>query len=186
LVEAKQFDIARKAFRLVLEQPYSPVLKDFIGNRLKRLELVGSPAPPIRGTDLDGKPFDLSAHQGKAVLLHFWATWSLPAASQITWLEQVQETYRKRGLEVLGINLDAHGDGGPNVDAALAGVRRFLLDYNVPWPTLMSDSGDLDFAKAYGVADIPANVLIGRDGTVVQVDLSRRNVDSVVPPVLGP
>ncbi len=54
LVEGNQFAIAREAFRLVLEQPYSPEVKDFLASRLKRIELVGKPAPPIQGTDLDG------------------------------------------------------------------------------------------------------------------------------------
>jgi hypothetical protein len=60
-----------------------------------------------------------------------------------------------------------------------------LLDYNVPWPTLVNGSGDRDYAKAYGVADIPANVLIGRDGNVVQVDVSRRNLETALTRWLG-
>ena len=60
------------------------------------------------------------------------------------------------------------------------------LDRNVPWPTLVNGSGDRDYASAYGIADIPANVLIGRDGTVAQIDLSRRNLDTVVSRLLGP
>src|SRR5271157_2618164 len=38
LVEGNQFAIAREAFRLVLEQPYSPAVKDFLASRLKRIE----------------------------------------------------------------------------------------------------------------------------------------------------
>ena len=185
LVEANQFAIAGKAFQLILEQPYSPLLKDFAANRLKRIELVGKPAPSIRSIDLDGKPFDLAAEKGKGVLLYFWATWSLPAASQVAWFQQVQETYHKRGLEVVGICLDTPADA-QKPETVLPGIRQFLLDHNVPWPTLLNGPADLDFAKAYGIADIPANVLIGRDGTVVQIDLSRRNLETAVSRVLGP
>ena len=99
LVEANQFAIAQKAFRLVLDQPYSPVIKEFLANRLKRIELVGKPAPPIRGTDLDGKAFDLPVRKGESVVLvFFWASWSLPERLQVTWLEQVQQAYRMQGL----------------------------------------------------------------------------------------
>ena len=83
LVEANQFPIAREAFRLVLEKPFRPAVKDFLASRLKRIDLVGKPAPPIQGTDLDGKEFNLAAQKGKAVLLVFWASWNQPDAAQV-------------------------------------------------------------------------------------------------------
>jgi thiol-disulfide isomerase/thioredoxin len=185
LVEANQFAIAREAFRLALEQPYSSAVKDFLASRLKRIELVGKPAPPIKGTDLDGKPFDLDAERGNVVLVVFWASWNLPGAAQIAWVEQVEEAHRKRGLRVLTINLDAHQGSGQKLETVLPNIRRFLLDYNITWPTLVNGSGDRDVAKAYGISDIPANVLIGRDGSVVQIDLSRRNLEAVISKQLG-
>ena len=60
-------------------------------------------------------------------------------------------------------------------------IRRFLLDNNVRWPNLINGTGTNDYAKAYGVAEIPSNVLIGRDGTVIHLDLSpRKNLATVV------
>ena len=185
LVEGNQFAIAREAFRLVLEQPYSPAVKDFLASRLNRIELVGKPAPPIQGKDLDGKVFNLAEEKGKVVLVVFWASWNLPSAAQISWLEQVRDADHKRGLRVVGINLDAHEESGQKLETVLPNIRRFLLDYNITWPTLVNGSGDRDFAKAYGISDIPANVLIGRDGSVVQIDLSRRNLEPVVSRLLG-
>ena len=58
-------------------------------------------------------------------------------------------------------------------ETVLPNIRRFLLDHNVRWPTLVNGSGQRDYAIAYGISDIPANVLIGREGAVVQIDLSR-------------
>jgi thiol-disulfide isomerase/thioredoxin len=185
LVEAKQFPIAREAFQLVLEKPYRPAVKDFLASRLKRIDLVGKPAPPIRGTDLDGKEFDLAAQKGKVVLIVFWASWSEPNAAQVTWLEQVEHAYHNKGLQVVGINLDTQENGGQKLESVLPNVRRFLLDHNVPWPTLMNGSGDHDYAQAYGVSDIPANILIGPDGTVIQIDLSQRNLEPVISGLLA-
>jgi len=185
LVEGNQFAIAREAFRLVLEQPYNPTVKDFLASRLKRIELVGKPAPAIQGTDLDGKAFNLAEEKGKVVLVVFWATWNLPSAAQISWLEQVRDANHKRGLRVVGINVDAPEGSGQKPETVLPNIRRFLLDYNITWPTLVNGPGDRDFAKAYGISDIPANVLIGRDGSVVQIDLSRRNLEPVVSRQLG-
>ena len=94
--------------------------------------------------------------------------------------------YHTKGLEVIGINLDTQENGGQKLETVLPNIRRFLLDYNVPWPTLVNGTGDRDYAQAYGVADIPANILIGPDGTVVQIDLSRRNLETVVSGLLAP
>jgi thiol-disulfide isomerase/thioredoxin len=186
LVDGNHFQVARDAFRHVLEQPYDPAIKEFVAGRLKRVELVGKPAPPIQGTDLDGKAFNLAAEKGKVVVVVFWASWCLPNAAQAVWLEQAQDAYHNRGLEVVGINLDVAQDRGEKLETVLPNIKRFLLDYNVPWPTLVNGSGDRDYAKSYGVADIPANVVIGRDGTVVQVDVSRRSLETVLTRLLGP
>jgi peroxiredoxin len=186
LVEANQFPVAREAFRLVVDKPFRPAVKEFLSSRLKRIDLVGKPAPPIQGTDLDGKEFNLAAQKGKAVLLVFWASWNEPDAAQVEWLEQVESAFRAKGLKVVGINLDTQEDGGQKLENVLPNIRRFLLDHNVPWPTLVNGSGDHDYAAAYGVSDIPANVLIGPDGTVVQIDLSRRNLEPVVSRLLVP
>jgi len=86
----------------------------------------------------------------------------------------------------LGINLDTHENGGQKLETVMPNIRRFLLDYNVPWPTIVNGSGDRDYAQAYGVADVPANILIGPDGTVVQIDLSRRNLEKVLTELLKP
>lgn len=185
LVHDGQYEIARKAFRLAVEQTPQPPVRDYLRGRLARLEQVDKPAPATRGTDIDGKPFDLSAAKGKVVLVVFWASWCLPNAAQVTWLEQVYDAYRGRGFEVVGINLDA-ADGSQKIETIMPSVRRFLIDHNVRWPILVSGSGGQDYAKAYGITDIPANVLIDREGNVVQLDLVRKNLEPVLSRIVGP
>ena len=62
---------------------------------------------------------------------------------------------------------------------------RFLLDYNVRWPSLINGPGDRDYAATYGITEIPANVLIGRDGKVIQLDLNRSNLERAVAKAVG-
>ena len=180
LVHADQFKLARQAFQLALEHTQSPVVKEFLLSRLKRLDLVGKPAPPIEGTDLDGKPFSLARLKGKVVLVEFWASWCLPSAEEVEWFQGVAQSRHAKGLEVVGINLDTLQEGGQKLETVLPNVRRFLLDHNVSWPNLVNGSGAVDFARAYGVTDIPASVLIGRDGTIVHIDLVRKNLETVI------
>jgi thiol-disulfide isomerase/thioredoxin len=186
LIHGGQIEIARKALRLALDEARQPAVKDFLSSRLDRIDRVGKPTPPIRGTDMDGKPIDLADFKGKVVLVVFWASWCLPCASEIPWLDQAHDTYRGRGLQIVGINLDTLQDGGQKLETVLPNIRRFLLDHNVRWPTLINGAGDRDYARAFGITDIPANVLIDREGNVVQVDLVRQNFESVLSRVVGP
>jgi thiol-disulfide isomerase/thioredoxin len=186
LIQGARYEDARKSLGILLEHTRRPELKEFLSGRLRRLELVGRPAPPIRGVDLEGNPFDLSAFAGKeAVLVVFWASWCLPCESEVEWLREADRAYRGRGLQIVGINLDAASDGDRKPSTVLPNVRRFLLDYNVTWPTLMNGQGDQDYARAYGVAEIPANVLVGRDGRVLHIDLVRKNIEPTIARVIG-
>ncbi len=185
LVHAGQFKIARQAFQLALDHTKSPAVREFLVSRLKRLDLVAKPAPPIEGTDLDGKPFSLAKFKGKVVLVEFWASWCLPSADEVEWFQQAVQTHRGKRLEVVGVNLDTLQEGGEKLETVLPNVRRFLLDHNVGWPNLVNGSGAHDFAKAYGVTDIPASVLIGRDGTIVHLDLVRKNLEQVIDREIG-
>ena len=186
LIQGARYDDAKNALGILLQETQRPALREFLSGRMRRLEVVGKAAPPIRGTDLEGKPFDLAAFKGKgAVLVVFWASWCLPCEAEVESLREIDAAYRGRGLQIVGINLDAASDGGRKVDSVLPNVRHFLLDYNVTWPTLINGQGGMDHAGAYGVTEIPANVLVGRDGTVLHIDLVRKNLEPTIARVVG-
>ncbi len=185
LIHAGRYDTARQALGMILAQTQRPILKEFLSDRLARLDQVGKPAPRITGTDLEGKRFDLADAKGKVVLVVFWASWCLPSAAEVESLQKVDEAFRGRGLRILGIDLDALQESGQKPDAAIANARRFLLDYNVTWPTLISGEGETDYAKLYRVTEIPANVLIAKDGTIAHIDLVHKNLEDMVARTLG-
>jgi peroxiredoxin len=180
LVQGGRFDVARKAFQLVGSESSNPAVKEFCTGRLNQLNMVGKPAPPIQGIDVDGKPVSLAHLKGNVVLVVFWASWCLPSSAEIAWLDQAYETYRNRGLRILGINLDPLQSGNPKLETVMPNIRRFLVDHNVRWPNLVNGPGAHDYAQAYGVTDIPTNYVIGPDGTVIHLDLSRKNLAQVI------
>ena len=185
LEQAGQFAIAKKAFALVHDRSTDPAVKAFAASRLSRLELLGKPAPPIAGLDVDGRNVRLADFHGDVVLVVFWASWCLPNAEEVAQLESVYAAYKDRGLRILGVNLDALQEGGKSPDSVRPAVRRFLLEHNIPWPNLINGSGDQDYARSYAVTEIPANVLIGRDGTVIHIDLTRSNLEKVIASAVG-
>jgi peroxiredoxin len=185
LIQGNRFDVARSACQLVLKESDNSAVKAFCTRRLSQLDLVGNPAPAIEGTDLDSKKVSLGELRGSVVLVVFWASWCAPSSTEVAGLDQAYETYQNRGFRILGVNLDTLQNDGPRLDTVMPNVRRFLLDHNIRWPNLVNGAGPHDFAKAYGVSEIPANVLIGRDGNVVHLDLTAKNLDSVVAQQVG-
>ncbi len=185
LTQGDQFGIARKAFGLIRDRSGDPSLKAFAASRLARLDLVGKPAPPIAGTDLDGRPVRLDDAKGNVVLVVFWASWCLNNAEEIPRLDAIYDAYRDRGLRIIGINLDSLQEGGKSAEAVRPAVRQFQMEYNVRWPNLINGTGDQDYARAFAVSEVPANVLIGRDGTVIHLDLARSNLEKVIARAVG-
>ncbi len=186
LLQADQFDVARKAFRLLVSDADNPAIKGYCSGRLNQLEMIGKTAPAFEGTDLDGKPVSLTELKGHAVLIVFWASWCMPSAAEIDWLDGVYNKYRDRGLRIVGVNIDVSSSGGMSLESLMPNIKRFVLDHNIRWPNLINGAGARDYAKLFGVTDIPANVLIGRDGTIIHLDLWRKNLESVIAKAVAP
>jgi thiol-disulfide isomerase/thioredoxin len=186
LLQGDQLDIARRAFRLIQSDAENAAVKGYCTGRLKQLEMIGKNAPAIEGTDLDGKPVSLAGLKGNVVLVVFWASWCLPSASEINWLDSVYDKYRDRGLRILGINVDVPASGGMSPETLMPNIKRFLLDHNVRWPNLINGAGERDYARHYGVSDIPANFLVARDGTIIHLDLGRKNLASAIAKTVVP
>ena len=169
----------------MLKESENSAVKAFCSSRLSQLALMGNPAPAIEGTDLDGKKISLAELKGNVVLIVFWASWCVPSSDEVGWLSQAYSTYQNRGFRIVGVNVDTLQNERPNLATVMPNIRRFVLDHNVRWPNLVNGVGAEDYAKAYEVSDIPATILIGRDGTVVHLELTARNVDSIVAQQLG-
>lgn len=180
LVQGGQFEFAGQVLRTIQEKADAPAVKDLAAQWLKQVELVGKAAPAIEGKDVDGKPFQLADAKGDVVLVVFWATWCLANAQEVAAFEDAYNTYKGKGLRIVGVNVDTFQDTGRSAEAVLPSVKRFLIEYNIRWPNLVDQPGDKEIAKAYGVKDIPSNVLIGRDGKVVQFNLTRANLSKVL------
>ena len=170
LIHDGRYDIARKLCDLACDEESPAAVKDHFEDRMARIDLVGKPAPPIAGTDVDGKPVSLAELKGKVVLIDFWATWCPPCIAAIPNLKALSQKYQDRGLVIIGVNVDAMHEDIKEADTAIQHVRRFLVKHRVGWINLQSGKGAGDFATAYRVEQIPASFLVGRDGSVVAVD----------------
>lgn len=108
----------------------------------------------VQAIDLDGKPFDGSALEGKIVLLDFWAVWCGPCLTAFPDLIRLNREYRDSNFEVIGI---AAYSG--TTDDVRAVVDRYGVDYTI----IM---GEADLIAKFRVVGMPTYFLMGPDGAV--------------------
>jgi peroxiredoxin len=117
---------------------------------------VGRPAPAYRAVSARGDSVSLEALRGKPVLLNVWATWCRPCRDEIPELQRLYERYRDRGLEVIGVSVDAAGD-----DAA---IRDFMRRYGMTYP-VWRDPGE-GVSATFLILGVPATFLVDRGGVL--------------------
>jgi len=111
-------------------------------------------APDFSLPQLNGQFLQLSAYRGKVVLLDFWATWCTPCREEIPHLVELQNKYRDRGLEIIGVSMDDSPDP----------VREFYQRFQMNYPVVM---GNADIGERYGgVLGLPIAFIIDRDGRI--------------------
>ena len=121
------------------------------------------------------------------VLVDFWASWCPPCLTEFPGLNALAQKYQGRGFEILGVNVDAHHEEIKDLKTATPIVRHALIHAGVMWPNILNDDGNAgDIALAYGVESVPANVLIGVDGTVIGVSIAGPELEAAVLKALGP
>lgn len=113
----------------------------------------------LSGTDLEGKPRQLSEWRGKVIVLNFWATWCPPCREEIPLFIVTQNKLGASGLQVIGVAIDQ-----------LPEVLAYQREANMNYPVLIADPSVYKIMEAYGNtrAGLPFSVVIDRDGVVRQ------------------
>ena len=112
------------------------------------------PAPDFTLKTLEGDSLQLSALNGRTVLLNFWATWCTPCLQEMPLLAQLHRKWEARGVTVLGISLD-YGDTEI--------ITHYTNRLGIPYPILLGSDA---VATAYKVIALPATYVIDADGMI--------------------
>ena len=187
LIRAGRYDVARKVCSMFAGGPLDASVKTHFDGRLGRIERLGKSAPRIEAKDVDGNPVSLDALKGKVVLIDFWASWAPPCLAEIPHYNALAAQYKGKDFAIIGVDLDAMRTG---ISAADAGkvqgqLREFLVNQRVAFPVVMDAPGKSSLVEAYGVTDIPANFLVGRDGKIQHVELTGPELDKAIAEALG-
>ena len=109
----------------------------------------------------------LTAYRGKVVYVDFWASWCGPCRQSFPWMNQMQAKYGARGLQIIGVNLDA---SSADATQFLAGTpAQFAIAYDPQGAT----------PRGYSIKGMPSSVLIGPDGKVLSEHAGFREADRV-------
>jgi len=122
--------------------------------------LIDHPAPhtdlpPLAGLTRDGKAvpgLSNAAFPGEVTLVNVWASWCIPCAEEVPYLEQLSKDKR---IKLVGINYKDPTDN----------ARRFLNRYGNPFVAVGVDASGRTSID-WGVYGVPETYLIGRDGTI--------------------
>ncbi len=124
---------------------------------------IGSKAVPLKGRDINGKPIDLSALEGKVVLLFFWGTWKKSCKAVIKELEALYKDYHGKGFEIIAVSLDR-----PASDA-----KAWVEKNRIKWFNICDGLGwKSPYVELYGVKQIPFNFLVDKQGKIEGIGLS--------------
>ncbi len=108
--------------------------------------------------DLNGKSVTLSDYKGKVILLDFWATWCPPCRKEIPGYIELYNTYKSRGLVVVGVAMDDAED--------LAAVKQYAAQIKMNYPVLLGAGREPDLTPAFGELPLPTSFVIARDGRI--------------------
>lgn len=125
----------------------------------KKVE-AGPSAPDFTLEDLSGTKVSLRDHQGKIVVLDFWATWCPPCRQSIPELVALQKKYREKDVVVIGISLD-HPTQIKNSD-----LSAFKEKYNMNYIMLRANPKVAqDYFGNYQIS-IPTMFIIDKSGKI--------------------
>ena len=116
---------------------------------------VGSAAPALRGSTVEGQPIQVDFRNTKTVLV-FWAAWCGPCRHEQPGLNRIARDYQAQGVRLIGVDVLDH-------DRALA--LAFLHEFDVPYASVYDSSGGV--TAAFQVDYPPSILLIDARGIVV-------------------
>ena len=123
-----------------------------------------SPFKNFSGEDYDGNSIDESLFSGNAVtVINFWFTGCKPCVAELSKLNELNDTIKSMGGEVVGINTETF-DGN---EAAIKEAAAILESQGAKYRNLSIDSASDAGKYASEIMAFPTTILVDRNGNIV-------------------
>jgi thiol-disulfide isomerase/thioredoxin len=108
--------------------------------------------------DQHGKRVPMGTFSGKTLVLNFWATWCAPCREEIPEFVRLQQTWRDKGVQFVGISVDQPQK-----------VQEFAEALQINYPLLMALDTGLDLSKSLGnrLGVLPHTLVLSPSGDVL-------------------
>lgn len=125
-------------------------------------------APDFTLQDIHGNQVSLKDFEGKVIILDFWATWCAPCIKEMPILQDLYNTHKERGFEIVGVSVDQQG---------VLVVKPFIEEQGLTFPNLIYTEemaanygeGNPEIFEAYGpLQGIPSVFIINKKGEIIQ------------------
>jgi len=136
--------------------PASATQVNFLpGESFAYKSIIGMQAPDFSLENGAGKTFSLHEFEGKAVVIDFVGSWCPPCLAQMPYLQQENDAYPPKDLEVFGLDI---GEDAKQ-------VNEFGLNAAFTFPLLVG--AEPDVTAKYFVGDYPTTYVVDRHGRII-------------------
>lgn len=154
-LDASAFDYTPPTAFTAYVAPPDPQITPLLAN--------GSSAPDFSATTLDGKTVKLTDYAGKVVVLDFWATWCEPCQQELPLISKLSDEYAPKGVVFLAVCSWDQNNLFSDWAKAHSTWNNMIFAYDSA-----GVNGQQSIAtKLYDVSAIPAEFIIGKNGSVV-------------------
>ncbi|MFW5443544.1 MAG: TlpA family protein disulfide reductase [Methylococcaceae bacterium] len=127
---------------------------------LNKTDPIAANTPSISFSlpDLSGKQRNITEWQGKVRIINFWATWCPPCLKEIPEFINLQNEFRDRGIQFIGIAIEDKKS-----------VKKYLSKININYPILIGKDDGIALSQQLGniVNAVPFTVVTNQQGQII-------------------
>ena len=124
----------------------------------KRVDVTAGTIYTARFSDTEGNEQEIGQWQHRLLIINFWATWCAPCKEEMPMLAKMQEKFRTKGLQIVGIAVDSREN-----------VVKFSQKFPADYPLLPDEARAIEFSRRLGnrLGLLPFTVIVRPGGEVI-------------------